>query len=342
MASTTRKILSLQEKEMILKNFKENKSISTIANIIRRSKSVVHRVIARYKKENTLEALPKTGRPPKTSKREDRIIVRKSLNDRFKSAASITREFNEQTGKKISKKTVSRRLKAAGLHDRVPVSKPLISKKNKNKRLKFAQEHVIWTDQQWDRVYFSDESKFNLFGSDGKKHVKRKTGERLSLKCVKKTVKFGGGSVMVWGMISSKGVGPIVRLFGTVNAEIYKQLLQQHVIGSLDLVSNQPSIFMQDNAPCHKAKKVMSYLEDEGVEVMDWPAQSPDLNPIENVWKIIGERAQTRNPQNQNHLWDLLKEEWEKITPNFCKKLIQSCSQRCNEVIKNKGMFTKY
>ena len=75
---------------------------------------------------------------------------------------------------------------------------------------------------------------------------------------------------------------------------------------------------------------------------MDWPAQSPDLNLIENVWKIIGERAQTRNPQNQNHLLDLLKEEWEKISPAFCKKRIQSCSRRCSEVIRNKGMFTKY
>lgn len=147
---------------------------------------------------------------------------------------------------------------------------------------------------------------------------------------------------MVWGMISSEGVGPLVRIYGRVNAETYKQLLQQHVIESLRLSPNQPSIFMQDNAPCHKAKKVISYLEEEEIRVMDWPAQSPDLNPIENVWKMIGERAQTRNPQNQNHLWDLLKEEWEKINPEFCKKLIQSCGRRCSEVIKNKGMFTKY
>lgn len=342
MASPTRKTLSLQEKKIILDNYKEKKSISTISNIVRRSKSVVHRVIARYKNKNTLEASPKTGRPPKTSQREDRIMVRQALSDRFKSATSISRDFNEQTGKNISRKTVSRRLAAAGLHARVPVSKPLISKKNKNSRLKFAHEHVVWTDEQWAKVHFSDESKFNLFGSDGKKHVRRKAGERLSSKCVKKTLKFGGGSVMVWGMISSEGVGPLVRIYGRVNAETYKQLLQQHVIESLRLSPNQPSIFMQDNAPCHKAKKVISYLEEEEIRVMDWPAQSPDLNPIENVWKMIGERAQTRNPQNQNHLWDLLKEEWEKINPEFCKKLIQSCGRRCSEVIKNKGMFTKY
>lgn len=90
MASPTRKTLSLQEKKLILDNYKEKKSISTISNIVRRSKSVVHRVIARYKNKNTLEASPKTGRPPKTSQREDRIMVRQALRDRFKSATSIS------------------------------------------------------------------------------------------------------------------------------------------------------------------------------------------------------------------------------------------------------------
>lgn len=98
---------------------------------------------------------------------------------------------------------------------------------------------------------------------------------------------------------------------------------------------------MQDNAPCHKAQKVMGLFE-EGISLMKWPAQSPKLNPIENVWKLIGERAQKRNLKNQDHLWELLKDEWKGITADFCKKLIRSCGRRCREVIENKGMFTKY
>lgn len=78
---------------------------------------------------------------------------------------------------------------------------------------------------------------------------------------------------------------------------------------------------MQDNAPCHKAQKVMGLFE-EGISLMKWPAQSPKLNPIENVWKLIGERAQKRNLKNQDHLWELLKDEWKGITADFCKKLI--------------------
>ena len=133
-------------------------------------------------------------------------------------------------------------------------AKPLISLKNKKKRLEFAREPQTWTQEQWNRVHFSDESKFNVFGNDGQRFVWRQSGERLSPQCVKKTVKFGGGSVMVWGMMSAAGVGPIVRVQGTLNADFYKRLLDQHAVPCLQLPSNQRTIFMQDNAPCHKAR----------------------------------------------------------------------------------------
>lgn len=133
----------------------------------------------------------------------------------------------------MSRKTVARRLKNAGLHARIPALKPLISKRNQRARLEYTREHVVWTDAQWDTVHFSNKSNFTIFGSEGKIYVRRRTGERLSSQCVKKTIKFDGGSVMVWGMISSAGVGPIIRVHDNINAEIYKRLLQQHVVPRL-------------------------------------------------------------------------------------------------------------
>ena len=98
---------------------------------------------------------------------------------------------------------------------------------------------------------------------------------------------------MVWGMISAEG--PLVRLHGRVNAVIYKELVTQHVQLVPTNSANQPAIFMQDNAPCHKAKTVMSFFNEENVIVMDWPAQSPDLYPIKNVWKILRECSKARH-----------------------------------------------
>ncbi len=65
---------------------------------------------------------------------------------------------------------------------------------------------------------------------------------------------------------------------------------------------------MQDNAPCHKAKVVMSYFSEQDFEIMDWSPQSPDLNPIENLWKILGVKVMERNPTNTEDLWVKIQE----------------------------------
>ena len=245
-------------------------------------------------------------------------------------------------GCNVSRNTVSRRLTSAGLNARVPASKPLISKKNQKARLHFSIEHVVWSKNQWSQVHFSDESKFNVLGSDSRNYVRRKIGERLSVKYVKKTVKHGGGSVMVWGIISAAGTSPLVRLRGRINGKVYRQILRQHALPYLRNAGIKNPIFMQNNAPCHTYKKIKSFFIGEKVEVMEWPAQSLDLNPIENVWKIIGERARRKNPRNQEELWREIELEWKAITPSYCSQLISSCSKRCQEVINNKGLFTKY
>ena len=82
----------------------------------------------------------------------------------------------------------------------------MISKKNRKAKLEYAEAHVVWRDQDWERVHFSDESKFNFLGSDGRQFVRRVAGNRLNPKCVIKSAKFIRGTVMVWGMISSEGV----------------------------------------------------------------------------------------------------------------------------------------
>ena len=126
--------------------------------------------------------------------------------------------------------------------------------------------------------------------------------KNISAKCTKKTVKFWGGSVMVFGMFSSQGSMPLVRLQTRVNAQIYKNIVQDHVVPIIQNSGFDRVTFMQDNAPCHKAKVVMSYLSEQDFEIMDWPPQSPDLNPIENLWKTLGVEVMERNPTNTEDL----------------------------------------
>ena len=151
-----------------------------------------------------------------------------------------------------------------------------------------------------------------------KNNVKRRIGERLSAKCTKKAVKFGGESVMVFGMFSSQGITPLARLQTRVKPQIYKDIVQDHVVPIIQNSGFDRATFMQVNAPSHKAKVVMSYLREQDFEIMDWPPPSPDLNPIENLWKTLGVKVMERNPTNTEDLWVKLQEEWSKISIVDC------------------------
>ena len=137
-------------------------------------------------------------------------------------------------------------------------------------------------------------------------------------------------------------VTPLVRLQTRVNAQIYKNIIQNHGVPIIQNSGFDRATFTQDNAPCHKVNVVMSYLGEQDFEIMDWPPQCPDLNPIENLWKTLGVKVMERNPSNTEDLWVKLQEESSKISIEDCQELISSCSQRCAAFNESKGSFTKY
>ncbi len=148
---------------------------------------------------------------------------------------------------------------------------------------------------------------------------------------------------MIWAAMSSAGVGPLCFLKSTVNAAIYQEILEHFMLPSADkLYGDADFIFQQDLAPAHTAKGTKSWFDDHCVTVLDWPANSPDLNPIENLWGIVKRKMRDTRPNNADDLKATVKETWASIPPQQCHKLITSMPCRIEAVIKTKGAPTKY
>ncbi len=198
-------------------------------------------------------------------------------------------------------------LKLESVHQESPRSdvfrkratKPLLNQRQRQKHLPWAVEKKNLTVAQWSKVLFSDESKFCIsFGNQGPR-VWRKSGEAQNPCCLKSSVKFPQ-SVMIWAAMSSAGFGPLCFLKSTVNAAIYRGILEHFMLPSADkLYGDADFIFQQDLAPAHTAKGTKSWFNDHGVTVFDWPANSPDLNPIENLWGIVKRKMRNKRPKMQ-------------------------------------------
>ncbi len=158
---------------------------------------------------------------------------------------------------------------------------------------------------------------------------------------MKSSVKFPQ-SVMIWGAMSSAGVGPVCFLKTNVTAPVYQDILEHFMLPSADQLFNDADfIFQQDLAPAHTAKSTKSWLNDHCVCVLDWPANSPDLN-IENLWAIVKWKMRNKRSKNADELKATVKETWASIPPQQCHKLISSMPRRIEAVIKAKGAPTKY
>ncbi len=181
-----------------------------------------------------------------------------------------------------------------------PLLKPLLEKNN-------------WTVAQWSKVLFSDESKCCMsFGNQGP-GVWRKSGEAQNSCCLKSSVKFPQ-SVMIWAAMSSAGAGPLCFLKSTVNAAIYQGILEHFMLPSADkLYGDADFIFQQDLAPAHTAKGIKSWFNYHGVTVLDWPANLPDLNPIEYLWGIVKRKMRGSRPNNADDLKAAIKATWSSL-----------------------------
>src|SRR5229473_485998 len=327
--------ISSAQKENILSLASHGHSTCSIAKKTGLGKSTVIRTL-----HNILpnHQMPSSGHPSKLSSRAQHAILSQIIMGKVSNAVQATKHINTIIPHPVSSQTVRNVLKKHSFKAVTKKKKPLLSAMHRKKCLGFALKYKEWTVDDWKRIIWSDETKINRIGSDGKQWVWKQVGEGLISREVQGTVKFGGGKIMVWGCMGWEGVGKCAEVEGRMDGDQYVAILEDHLVPSIEEsgIFEEEAIFQQDNEPKHTSKKAKKWMGDHNISLLDWPPQSPDLNAIEHLWKHMKSELTKYLTQPKGD-WEI----WESVA-EVCQNLIESMPRRIQAVIKAKGGYTKY
>jgi len=318
--------------------------ITQIAQRMGCTRRTIQRLIERQQETGSVDDRPRPGRERVTTPGQDRHIRLMHLRDRFRTAAQTARETQGVNHRPVSSSTVERRLRSSGLTARRPYRGNLLTQPRRERRLQWCRAHSRWTRQQWNTVLFTDESRFCVSRADGRERVWRRTGERYADACVRQADRWGGPSVMVWAGISNRYRTPLVVIQGILNARRYiDEVLEPHMVPFMEQHQDL-AIFQQDNARAHSARLTMNFLNENNINVMEWPAFSPDLSPIEHLWDQLGQGIQRRTPRptTRNQLIQALQEEWNNVPQHRIQTLVSSMRRRCIACVDARGGHIPY
>jgi transposase len=331
------------KRAMVVTLKREKKTNTQIAEKTGLSRSTIIRTYNEFKNRmDFYTQKPKSGRPCKMTEPDARVAARMLASTKARDAIDVQKKHFPQ----FSAQTIRRHLREKGLEAHVRRSFPLLTERHKKRRREWAAAHRDWEVEDWEFVHFSDESKYNLIGSDGRTWCWRRSNEAYDARFSKKIVKHGGGNVMVWGVITPEGVGRLHRVVGRMDAQQYIEILNRSYLGTLKDrgIKKKNVYFQQDNDPKHTSLAAKHWFSTKRIDVLPWPACSPDMNIIEHVWDHLDRLVRAREvlPRNPDELWAALEEEWYGISPAFIAKLYDSMPRRVEALRKAKGSHTRY
>jgi transposase len=331
--------ISMQVRNLIVRDVKRNQLQREIAKKYGVSRGAVQKIILKYQKLGSVADRPGRGSKRKSCERTDNLIIREIKKD----PRITVRAIRERLDLTISDRTIRRRIAERDLKSCFAKKRPMISTTNKTKRLLFARNHINKPLEFWKHVIWSDESKFELFNKKRRLRVWRKSDEGLQDRHLQPTMKHGGGNIMVWGCFSWFGVGNLTQVNGIMTADGYIDILCENLEESMLKMGLEGNYtFQQDNDPKHTAKKTRAFFRSTRIKCMEWPPQSPDLNPIENLWAILDNKVDKSGVTNKQAYFAALQKAWNDLDPQHLRNLVESIPKRLQLVIEAKGGHIGY
>jgi transposase len=329
--------LSLIQRSSIVALHSLGFSIPQVAEFTHCTARTIQHWVDHFAQHGNLADEPRSGRPPVTAPDVDQSIVSMAEEICF-----ITpKEIRSQLQVPVSARTVRRRLDQAGLFGRVArVSYPF-TQEDVNQRLAFISNYGGWNESQWNTVLFSDETHVVL-GGNGQVWVQRPEDTAFLSQYMIERDSFPE-KIGFWGCFSAQGVGDSRLYDGTMDSRLltdtFTRFMKPHALRTWPA---EQWFFLQDNAPYHASVDTQSWLHNNGIDCIDFPPYSPDLNPIENLWADLKRRVELRCPSSITELKEILSEEWEATDQEYLARLAHSMIDRCQEVVACRGFKTKY
>lgn len=337
--------LSVELRGQIIGMMSSNKSTRQIGLELGLPHTTVAYAIQRFKKTGSSENISRPGRPSILTKRDKNHLARMVKLNRFKPLHEIT----NQEPINISIDTARNALKERGINRYTAAKKPSITPKNIQERKDWCQDLAGWPEEEWEKVIWSDESSVELGMRSRKIKVWRMPGERYQVDCLAPGRRNGQISVMFWSCFWQNELGPLVAFpKEKVDSVKYCGILEEHLFPFYMMVKgilDSDPWFMDDNAPVHESAATKTFKEELGIRTLKWPSQSPDLNPIENLWKLWKDLIQKTDPfpTNREELILAAQTAWEELrTTGIGQVLADSIQNRINAVKASKGHPTKY
>lgn len=329
-------------RRQIVEQYQKGVRQCKIAKSLNISSSTVHNIIKRFRESGRISVRKGQGRKTILGARDLRALRRHCITYRHASVLEITKWAQEYFQRTLSVNTIHRAIRRCQLKLYSSKKKPYLNMIQKRRRLLWAKAHLKWTVAKWKTVLWSDESKFEvLYGNQGRRVIRTKE-EKDDPSCYQRSVQKPA-SLMVWGCISACGMGSLHIWKDTINAERYIQVLEQHMLPSRRrLFQGRPCIFQHDNAKPHTASITASWLRRRRVRVLNWPACSPDLSPIENIWRIIKRKIRQKRPKTVEQLESYIRQEWVNIPLPKLEQLVSSVPRRLQTVVKRKGDVSQW
>lgn len=327
----------------IITLYGQNKTIAEIGRECGVSRPAIMKVIRRWQATGDPHVIPQPRRKLATNIQQDVSIRDLATAEPF----LVPRQIRAVLGLNVSLTTIKRRLAGYGLNGRRPATKPSLTANHKLARLHFAQQHRDPFD--WTSVIFSDEC--IICSSDhGVQWVRRPRNRRWEEQYIAANTRGGRVSISVWGMIVIEGAGQLIRVQGRMNSRQYVDRILETTV--IPYCAQHPlRVYMHDNASIHKSAVTRDALQVAGVPVLEWPAKSPDLNPIENYWaKLkqeigdVGDLVGRGVHNKQDELWRRTEAAWNRIMQDraMIQNLYISMENRIEAVITANGGSTRY